>query len=39
MTEDDPDAIGPDGTLRLRSYLPFADNVWRASLDLAAVTH
>ena len=25
---DDPDAIGPDGTVRLRCYLPSADTVW-----------
>jgi hypothetical protein len=28
MTETDPDAIGPDGTVRLRCYLPSADSVW-----------
>jgi len=28
MTEPDPDAIDPDGTLRLRRHLPFADAVW-----------
>jgi hypothetical protein len=27
-TEADPDAIGPDGTVRLRCYLPSADSVW-----------
>ena len=26
--EADPDAIGPDGTVRLRCYLPMADSVW-----------
>jgi hypothetical protein len=25
---DDPDNIGPDGTVRLRCYLPSADSVW-----------
>ena len=25
---DDPDAIGPDGRVRLRCYLPSADTVW-----------
>ena len=25
---DAPDAIGPDGTVRLRCYLPSADSVW-----------
>ncbi len=25
---DDPDVIGPDGTVRLRCYLPSADSVW-----------
>ena len=34
MTETDPDAIGPDGTVRLRCYLPSADTVWlSASCD------
>jgi hypothetical protein len=28
MTETDPDALGPDGTVRLRCYLPSADTVW-----------
>jgi hypothetical protein len=28
MTEYNPDAIGPDGTVRLRCYLPSADTVW-----------
>jgi hypothetical protein len=28
MNEADPDAIGPDGTLRLRCYLSMADSVW-----------
>jgi hypothetical protein len=28
MTEADPDAIGPDGTLRLRRYLPLANSHW-----------
>jgi hypothetical protein len=28
MTEADPDAIGPDGTVRLRCYLASADSVW-----------
>ena len=28
MTETNPDAIGPDGTVRLRCYLPSADAVW-----------
>ena len=28
MTEADPDAIGPDGTVRLRCYLPSAASVW-----------
>ena len=28
MTEIDPNAIGPDGTVRLRCYLPSADTVW-----------
>ena len=28
MEEDDPDAIGPDGTVRLRCYLPSADALW-----------
>jgi len=28
MTEANPDAIGPDGTVRLRCYLPQADTVW-----------
>ena len=26
--EADPDAIGPDGTVRLRCYIPMADSVW-----------
>ena len=25
---DGPDAAGPDGTMRLRGYLPFVDSVW-----------
>ena len=25
---DDPDVIGPDGTVRLRCYLPSANSVW-----------
>jgi hypothetical protein len=25
---DDPDAIGPDGRVRLRSYLPLANSLW-----------
>jgi hypothetical protein len=25
---DDPDAIGPDGTVRLRRYLPLAGSLW-----------
>jgi hypothetical protein len=25
---DDPDAIGPDGTVRLRCYLPLAGSLW-----------
>src|SRR4051794_29415003 len=25
---EDPDAIGPDGTVRLRAYLPMADSLW-----------
>jgi hypothetical protein len=28
MTEAAPDAIGPDGTVRLRCYLPLADSLW-----------
>ena len=28
MTEADPDDIGPDGTVRLRCYLPMANSVW-----------
>ena len=28
MTEADPDDVGPDGTVRLRCYLPSADTVW-----------
>ena len=28
MTGPDPDAIGPDGTVRLRCYLPLADSHW-----------
>ena len=28
MTETNADAIGPDGTVRLRCYLPSADTVW-----------
>jgi hypothetical protein len=28
MTEADPDAISPDGTVRLRCYLPLADSLW-----------
>jgi hypothetical protein len=28
VTEADPDAIGPDGTVRLRCYLPSANSVW-----------
>jgi hypothetical protein len=28
MTETDPDAIGPDGTVRLRCYLPLANSLW-----------
>jgi hypothetical protein len=28
MTDADPDAIGPDSTVRLRCYLPSADTVW-----------
>jgi hypothetical protein len=28
MTEPDPDAIGPDGTVRLRCYLPLAERLW-----------
>ena len=28
MTKVDPDAIGPDGTVRLCCYLPSADAVW-----------
>jgi hypothetical protein len=30
MTEADPDAIGPDGTVRLRCYLPMANSVWHS---------
>jgi hypothetical protein len=30
MTEADPDAIGPDGRVRLRCYLPSPNSVWRA---------
>ena len=28
MTEAAPDAIGPDGTVRLRCYLPMANSLW-----------
>jgi hypothetical protein len=28
MTTGDPDAIGPDGTVRLRCYLPLANTLW-----------
>ena len=28
MTEADPNAIGPDGTVRLRCYLPMANSLW-----------
>ena len=28
MTETNPDASGPDGTVRLRTYLPLADSLW-----------
>ena len=28
MTETDPDAIGPDGTVRLRCYLPLENSLW-----------
>ena len=28
MTEVDPDAIGPDGTVRLRCYLPLKNSLW-----------
>jgi hypothetical protein len=28
LTDADADAIGPDGTVRLRCYLPMADTVW-----------
>jgi hypothetical protein len=28
MTQPDPDAIGPDGTVRLRCYLPLAASHW-----------
>ena len=28
MTEDDPEAIGPDGRVRLRCYLTMADSLW-----------
>ena len=28
MTEADLDAIGPDGTVRLRCYLPSANSLW-----------
>ena len=28
MTEIDPDAIGPDGTVRLRCYLPLEHSLW-----------
>jgi hypothetical protein len=28
VTEGDPDALGPDGTVRLRCYLPLADTLW-----------
>jgi hypothetical protein len=41
MTEADPDAIGPDGTVRLRCYLPTADLVWflAGCEDLAGCGH
>jgi hypothetical protein len=32
MTEADPDAIGPAGTLRLRCYLPQQDSVWFSAI-------
>ena len=28
LCRDDPDAIGPDGTVRLRCYLPLTDSLW-----------
>ena len=28
MTETETDAIGPDGTVRLRCYLPMANSLW-----------
>jgi hypothetical protein len=28
MTEPDPGSIGPDGTVRLRCYLPMANSLW-----------
>ena len=28
VTAEDPDAIGPDGTVRLRCYLPSAGTLW-----------
>jgi hypothetical protein len=28
MTEAETDAIGPDGTVRLRCYLPMANSIW-----------
>jgi hypothetical protein len=28
MTEADPDAIGPDGRVRLRCYLPLENSLW-----------
>ncbi len=28
MTEAAPDDIGPDGTVRLRCYLPMANSLW-----------
>ena len=28
MTETNPDAIGPDGTVRLRCYLPLQNSLW-----------
>ena len=28
MTETDPDTIGPDGTVRLRCYLPLEKSLW-----------
>ena len=31
MTEADADAIGPDGTVRLRCYLPSANSLWFAA--------